>query len=69
MALFGLLAHLLNNLIRAGRSQAGDDTHGQGGQRIGCRKIRHVDMERSEAEMLAQQATTENDPNAAEVAT
>jgi len=26
-------------------------------------------VERSEAEMLAQQATTENDPNAAEVAT
>ena len=37
-------ADLLNNLIRAGGSQAGDDTHGQGGQRISGRKVRHVDV-------------------------
>lgn len=29
-----VFADLLDNLIRAGGSQAGDDTHGQGGQGI-----------------------------------
>lgn len=39
-----LFLGLLDNLIRAGGSQAGDDTHGQGGQGIGGREVRHVDV-------------------------
>ena len=34
MALFGLLARLLNDLIRAGGSQVGSNAHGQGSQGI-----------------------------------
>ena len=30
-----VLADLLNNLVRAGRGQAGNNAHGQGGQGIG----------------------------------
>ena len=56
MALFGLLARLLNDLIRAGRSQAGNNAHGQGGQGISGGKIRHVDVHGGQAQQAAKGA-------------
>ena len=37
-----VFADLLNNLIRAGRSQAGNNAHSQGGQGIGGRERAHA---------------------------
>ena len=62
MALFGLLARLLNNLIRAGSRKAGNNTHGQGGQRISCRKVRHVDVHGSQAQKAAKGTTDGRQP-------
>ena len=50
-------ADLLNNLIRAGGSQAGDDTHGQGGQGISGRKVRHVDVHGGHPQQAAKGTT------------
>jgi len=44
VALFGLLARLLNDLIRAGSRKAGNNAHGQGGQGISGGKVRHADV-------------------------
>ena len=62
MALFGLLARLLNDLIRAGRSQAGNNAHGQGGQGISGGKIRHVDVHGGQAQQAAKGAADGRQP-------
>ena len=62
MALFGLLARPLNDLIRAGGSQAGDDTHGQGGQGISGGKVRHVDVHGGHPRQAAKGTTDGRQP-------
>ena len=55
-------ADLLNNLIRAGGSQAGDDTHGQGGQGIRGREVRHVDVHGGHPQQAAKGTTDGRQP-------
>ena len=57
-----VFADLLNNLIRAGRSQAGNNAHGQGGQGISGREIRHVDVHGGQAQQAAKGAADGRQP-------
>ena len=57
-----VFADLLNNLIRAGGSQAGDDTHGQGGQGISGWEVRHVDVHGGQTQQAAKGAADGRQP-------
>ena len=57
-----VFADLLNNLIRAGRSQAGNNAHGQGGQGISGREVRHVDVHGGKAQQAAKGTTDGRQP-------
>nr|DAZ74400.1 MAG TPA: hypothetical protein [Caudoviricetes sp.] len=57
-----VFSDLLNNLIRAGRSQAGNNAHGQGGQGISGGKVRHVDVHGGKAQQAAKGAADGRQP-------
>ena len=57
-----VFADLLDNLIRTGSRQAGNNAHGQGGQGIGCREIRHVDVHGSQTQQTAKGAADGRQP-------
>ena len=57
-----VFADLLNNLIRAGSRKAGNNAHGQGGQRIRGGKVRHVDVHGGHPQQAAKGAADGRQP-------
>lgn len=57
-----VFADLLNNLIRAGSRKAGNNAHGQGGQGIIGREVRHVDVHSGQAQQAAKRTADGRQP-------
>ena len=55
-------ADLLDNLIRAGSRKAGNNAHGQGGQGISGREVRHVDVHGGHPQQAAKGAADGRQP-------
>lgn len=57
-----VFANLLNNLIRTGSRKAGNNAHGQGGQGIRGREVRHVDVHGGHPQQAAKGTTDGRQP-------
>ena len=57
-----VLAGLFDNLIRTGGRKAGNNAHGQGGQRISGGKVRHVDVHGGHPQQAAKGTTDGRQP-------